>query len=221
MKRARCAWPSKQERQPASNLGTTEPRLEGGANICLVRLLPRRSSVTQLLFKLSCSCKCVLTVGYERHKSWNGKHHNKRKHDGVDALATCLEFGTPVRRKLRDSDTSGQTLWVLLLFHVFAAVSSATAWSSPSSLLRSPTPCGSSRGPLRWWPGLRSYSHSPVRSCLSLYDGCTILSPAQLTSLHFRGSLPASPAWEFLNRPPLTALASSVVSFATFFVAAT
>ena len=94
-----------EHRGPATRIkrGTSESGLEGGANICGARLLPRRSSVTQLLFKLSCSCKCVLTVGDERHKSWNGKHHNKRKHDGVEALATCLEFGTPVRSKLRDS----------------------------------------------------------------------------------------------------------------------
>ena len=43
--------------------GTTEPRLEGRANMCVARLVPRRFSVTQLLFELSCYCKCVLTVG--------------------------------------------------------------------------------------------------------------------------------------------------------------
>ena len=51
-------------RGPATRIkpGTNESRREGGANICGVRLLPRRSSVTQLRFELSCYCKCVLTV---------------------------------------------------------------------------------------------------------------------------------------------------------------
>ena len=149
------------------------------------------------------SQKLILLTLKKQHYAFSQSWHAPRILSHKSRVEEPLYFGqwratapTTFTPKCHTSPLA-VTLWVFLLFHVFAEVSPATVRPSPSSLQRSPTQRGSSRGHLRRWPRVRSYSDSPVRSCLRLYGCSLLLSPAQLHRCTFVVRFFASPACFF------------------------